>query len=75
MGLRTLAVVMEVCELVAPLCQNAQRILEEGNNNQEAAYGWEISIQNQVSSIVTWRSSMSPTPATQAPRGSRKLTA
>lgn len=32
-GLRTVSVVVEVCELIAPLCQNAQRILEESDND------------------------------------------
>lgn len=41
-GRRTVAVVVEICELVAPLCDDAQRILKEGNDNQETTYGGEI---------------------------------
>lgn len=43
-GARTVSVVVEVCELVTPLGQNAQRILEESNNDQEAADSWEVPI-------------------------------
>lgn len=50
--MRTLSVVVEVCELVAPLCQNAQRIFEESDDDQEAADSWEVPIQTHVSSIV-----------------------
>lgn len=49
----TLSVVVEVRELVAPLCQNAQRILQESDNDQEAADSWKVPIQNYVSSVVT----------------------
>lgn len=53
-GSRTLSVVVEVCELIAPLCQNAQRILKESDNDQEAADSWQISIQGRISSIASW---------------------
>lgn len=34
---------MEVCKLIRPLSQDSKRILEEGDDDQEAAYRWEIS--------------------------------
>jgi hypothetical protein len=43
--MRTVSVVMEICELVAPLCDYAQRVFEEGDNNQEAADCGEIAIE------------------------------
>jgi hypothetical protein len=45
---RTVSVVVEVRELVAPLCQNAQRILEESDNDQEAADSWKIPIETTL---------------------------
>ena len=35
-----MSVVVKVCELIAPLSYYAQRILEESNDDQEAANGW-----------------------------------
>jgi hypothetical protein len=46
------SVVVEVCELIAPLGQNAQRILEKSDNDQEAADCWKVPIQVNASSIV-----------------------
>jgi hypothetical protein len=40
------SVVVQVSELVTPLCENAQRIFEEGNDDQEATDCWQISIQH-----------------------------
>jgi hypothetical protein len=40
--MRTVSVVVEICELVAPLCDYAQRVFEEGDNNQEATDCGEI---------------------------------
>lgn len=44
-GKRTVAVVMQVEELVVPLCYYAQGILEEGDNNQESADHGHVSVQ------------------------------
>jgi hypothetical protein len=41
---RTFAVVVQVSELISPLCHDAQRIFEKGNDNQEATNCWYISI-------------------------------
>ena len=38
----TAAVFLEVGELIAPLRDYTQRILEEGNNNQEPSDGWQV---------------------------------
>jgi hypothetical protein len=38
------SVIVEICELVTPLCNYAQRVFEKGNNNQETANCWKISI-------------------------------
>jgi hypothetical protein len=46
---------MKVGELVAPLRENAQRILEESDNDQETADSGEVPMQNHVSSIVAGR--------------------
>jgi hypothetical protein len=48
---RTVSVVMEICELVVPLCYYAQRVFEESDYNQEAANCWKIAIRecNQLS--------------------------
>jgi hypothetical protein len=43
--LHTVSVIVKVCELVAPLRYYAQRILEESDNNQEAANCWEVAIR------------------------------
>lgn len=51
-GSHTVSVVMEVCELIAPLGQNAQCVLEESDNNQEAADGREVPIKVNASSIA-----------------------
>jgi hypothetical protein len=42
----TVPVVVEICELVVPLCQYAQRVFEESDDDQEAADCWQISIQD-----------------------------
>jgi hypothetical protein len=39
------SVVVEICELVTPLCHYAQRVFEEGHNNQEAADCGEVAIE------------------------------
>jgi hypothetical protein len=36
--------VVQVSELISPLCHDAQRIFEKGNDNQEATNCWYISI-------------------------------
>lgn len=51
-GSRTLSVVVEICKLVAPLCQNTQRILKKSNDDQETANSWKVPIEAIVSSIV-----------------------
>jgi hypothetical protein len=38
------AVVLEVGELVTPLCQDAQRILEESDNDEETADCGEVPV-------------------------------
>lgn len=43
--MHTVAVVVQVCELVTPLGDYAQRILEEGDDDQEATNGWQISVE------------------------------
>lgn len=47
----TVAVVVEVQQLVAPLGDDTERILEERDNDQETANGWEIprSMRGKVS--------------------------
>lgn len=47
----TVAVVMEVQQLVAPLGDDTERILEERDNDQESANGWEVarSMRGKVS--------------------------
>jgi hypothetical protein len=69
------SVVVEVCELVAPLSQNAQRILEESDNDQEAADGWEVPIQVNASSIVARGACRRSNSALRAPSSSGPLTA
>lgn len=41
-----MAVVVQVRELVGPLCDNAQGIFEEGNDDEEAADAREVSGAN-----------------------------
>lgn len=36
----TMAIIAQVGQLVAPLCDNSQRVLEERNDNQESANSW-----------------------------------
>jgi hypothetical protein len=36
----TMTVFPQVQELVAPLCDNAQTVLNEGDHDQETANGW-----------------------------------
>lgn len=62
-GWRTLSVIVEVCELVAPLCQDAQRILEESDNDQEAADSWKVPIQSYISSTVAGEARLCRNPA------------
>jgi hypothetical protein len=38
-----MSVVVEVQELVTPLCNDTESIFEKGNNDEESADGWEIS--------------------------------
>lgn len=40
----TVTVVVQVAQLIAPLSDNSQRILQEGDYDEETAYRWEISI-------------------------------
>jgi hypothetical protein len=43
------SVVVEIGELVAPLCYYAQRVFEEGHNDQESANCWYVSVGAAVS--------------------------
>jgi hypothetical protein len=46
--------VMEIDELVVPLCEDADGILEEGDDDKEAANGGEIAIeQEQLARVDT----------------------
>lgn len=45
----TVPVVMQVEQLVAPLCQDPQRILEESDHDQEPAKSWEVSAMGHMS--------------------------
>ena len=40
----TLSVVMEISELVTPLCYDTNSVLQESHYNQESSNCWEISI-------------------------------
>lgn len=42
--MRTMSVVVEVRELVAPLRYYAQRVFKESNNDQEASDCWEVAV-------------------------------
>lgn len=42
-GLFTVSVVVEVQKLVAPLCDDAERILQESDDNEESPNRWQIS--------------------------------
>lgn len=44
-----MSVVVEICKLVVPLCDYAQRIFEESDDNQEATNCWEVPIRTAVS--------------------------
>lgn len=39
-----MSIVVEICELVAPLGHDAKGIFEERDDNEETANRWEISI-------------------------------
>jgi hypothetical protein len=39
----TFPVIMQIQQLVAPLCQDSQGILEERDDDQESANGWQVS--------------------------------
>lgn len=45
-GDRTVSVVVEVGELVAPLCDDAEGIFEESDHDEEAADCGQIAIHN-----------------------------
>lgn len=45
----TVAVVMQVDELVAPLCDDSQRVFEEGDDDEEASEGWQIAVYAYMS--------------------------
>jgi hypothetical protein len=45
--MRTVSVVVQICELVTPLRYYAQCVLEESDNDQEAANCWKVSIQSR----------------------------
>ena len=42
-GGHTASVVMKVSKLFAPLRDDAQCVFDEGDNDEEAAYHWEVS--------------------------------
>jgi hypothetical protein len=42
--MHTVSIVVEICELVVPLCYYAQRIFKESDYNQEAANCGKIAI-------------------------------
>ena len=46
---RTVTEIMEVDELVVPLCEDADGVLDEGNDDKEAANGGEIAIGQSTS--------------------------
>jgi hypothetical protein len=47
------SVIVEICELVAPLCNDSQRVFEEGNNDQKATECGQVAIQDTVSSMIS----------------------
>ena len=50
---RTVTEIMEVDELIVPLCKDADGVLDEGNDDKEATNSGEIAIDNQqVSKLV-----------------------
>ena len=68
MLLLTVPIIVQVKQLIAPLCYYPQCVLEESDNDQEASDGWEISVHVQcmpttfrlrvdrVTSVITPRS-------------------
>jgi hypothetical protein len=47
----TFPIIVQVQELVAPLCQNSKSVLEKGNNDQKSANGWEVSAKVMLISL------------------------
>jgi hypothetical protein len=45
-GSRTVAVVVQVEELVVPLCYYSDDVLDEGYDDEEAADGWQVTVSN-----------------------------
>ena len=45
--LLTVPVIVQVEQLIAPLCYYSQCVLEESDDDQEAADGWEVSVGTQ----------------------------
>jgi hypothetical protein len=46
------AVVVEICELVGPLCHYAKRVFEECYDDEEATDSWEVSMDENISHIL-----------------------
>lgn len=44
-GMRTLSVVVEVGKLIAPLCNDTECVLQESDNDEEAANCGHVSVQ------------------------------
>jgi hypothetical protein len=61
--MRTVSVVVQICELVVPLCYYAQRIFEKGDDDQEAADCRKISISDLNQLRVPGGSSAPPSVA------------
>ena len=50
-----MSVVVEIGELVSPLCYYAQRVFEEGHHNQESANCWYVSVGGRCQLESLWR--------------------
>lgn len=47
----TFPVLLQISQLIVPLCDDPQRILEEGAHDQEAANGGDVSVLAPTTSV------------------------
>ena len=60
MEVLTVTVVVQVAQLIAPLSDNSKRILQEGDDDEETSYRWEISFQFKSATALPYP--LFPTP-------------
>lgn len=50
----TMSVIVQVQQLIVPLCDDSKSVFEEGDDDEETSDRWKISVQSETVSFVAF---------------------